>query len=586
MVTYKSLKENDALIVKPLPPSSQAEMDRALTVLSAHKDTWAMLGIQDKIALLDQVKQDLPAIEKRWIQASMAARDAKMETLAEGEEWTNFGAIYKQIRVLRQSLQDIASFGNPRIHGKISTRPNGQVVVQVHPYDWKEQISLGGIRAEVWMDPTVSLQIGSIPQASFYHGTEKKGKVCLVLGAGNVGASVPIDFLTKMFVEGQVVALKMNPVNEYLGPIIEHGFKALIKTGFLQVLYGGAQEGSYLCNLPEVDNVHMTGSDRTFEAIVFGPGAEGKQRKQAHQPLFTKPFTAELGNISPVIIVPGSWSEKDIRNQSARIASWLVLNSGCNCSAPRMIIQMKNWELRDKLNQGIGDFLARTKTRKAYYPGSFELHKQFIQAHPQALVLGEVQDGHLPWTFIPGLDDGNTDDICFRREPFMSLFSETALEAGSVIEFINKAVEFANENLWGTLTSTIVVHPASMKDPLVAAAVDQAIANLHYGSVVINQNGGLAAYLPCTPWGGYPGSDIYDVQSGIGCVNNPLMFDHPQKSVYFTDFTPIADPGLANLSNSHLFYRQELVFQANPTVGNLLRLVWRAMTLKESKTSF
>lgn len=582
MATYKSFRENGTSVVKPLPPSSQAEMDRAVTVLSAHKDTWAMLDIQDKIALLDQVKQDLPAIEKRWIQASMAARDAKMETLAEGEEWTNFGAIYKQIRVLRQSLHDIASFGTPRIPGKISARPNGQVVVQVHPCNWKEQISLGGIRAEVWMDPAVSLQTGGIPQASFYQSTKKKGQVCLVMGAGNVGASVAIDFLTKLFVEGQVVAVKMNPVNEYLGPIIEDGFKVLIKTGFLQVLYGGAQEGSYLCNLPQVDNVHMTGSDRTFEAIVFGPGAEGKQRKQARQPLFTKPFTAELGNISPVIIVPGFWSEKDIRNQSARIASWLVLNSGCNCSTPRMIIQMKNWEQRDKLNQGIGDFLARTKTRKAYYPGSFELHKQFIQAHPQALVLGETQEGHLPWTFILGLDDGNKDDICFTREPFMSLFSETALEAGSVVEFIHKAVEFANECLWGTLTSTIVVHPASMKDPSVAAAVDQAIADLHYGSVVINQNGGLAAYLPCIPWGGYPGSDIYDVQSGIGSVNNPLMFDHPQKSVCYADFTPLADPLIANLSNNYLFYRQESVYESNPTVGNLLRLIWRAMTLKEA----
>ncbi len=435
------------------------------------------------------------------------------------------------------------------------------------------------------MDPNVSFQTGSVPQASFYQSAEKKGQVCLVLGAGNVGTSIPIDFLTKLFVEGQVVALKMNPVNEYLGPIIEDGFNALIKTSFLQVLYGGAHEGSYLCNHQQVDNIHMTGSDRTFEAIVFGPGAEGRQRKQARQPLFTKRFTAELGNISPVIIVPGGWSEKDIRNQSARIASWLVLKAGCNCSTPRVIIQMKNWEHRDQLNQGIADYLAGTKTRKAYYPGSFELHKQFIQAHPQALLLGNTEDGDLPWTFIPGLDDGNTDDICFNREPFMSLFSETALEAGSVVEFIHKAVEFANEHLWGTLTCTIVVHPASMKDPLVAAAIDQAIANLQYGSVVINHNGGLAAYLPCTPWGAYPGSDINDVQSGIGSVKNPLMFDHPQKSVCYADFTPMADPGIASLSNNYLFYRQELAYQSNPSIANLLKMLWRAMTLKEGKPS-
>jgi aldehyde dehydrogenase (NAD(P)+) len=105
------------------------------------------------------------------------------------------------------------------------------------------------------------------------------------------------------------------------------------------------------------------------------------------------------------------------------------------------------------------------KTRKAYYPGSFELHQQFINAHPQALQLGQPQEGHLPWTFITDIDPANEDDICFKREPFMSLYSETALEANSVVDFIEQAVAFANEKVWGTLVASIVVHPKSMKDP-------------------------------------------------------------------------------------------------------------------------
>jgi hypothetical protein len=281
-----------------------------------------------------------------------------------------------------------------------------------------------------------------------------------------------------------------------------------------------------------------------------------------------------------VIVVPGPWTEKDIKNQSARLGSWLVPNSACNCLTPRMIIQMKNWEHREKLIQGIAGFLTGTKTRKAYYPGSFDLHRQFVEAHPKALQLGAPQEGHLPWTFIPDVDPANAADICFKREPFMSLYSETALDAGNVVEFIGKAVEFANERLWGTLVASIVVHPASMKDKAVAAAVEQAIADLRYGSIVVNQWGAMAHYMMITPWGGYPGSDIYDVQSGIGFVNNPLMFDRPQKSVVYADFTPLADPFLANAANSYLFYRQDTRFQLNPSVGNLLNLVWRAMTIK------
>ena len=390
--------------------------------------------------------------------------------------------------------------------------------------------------------------------------------------------------MNKLFVEGQVVALKMHPVNEYLGPIFEDGFVALTKAGFLQILYGGAQEGAYLINHPEVDTLHMTGSDRTFDAIVFGSGTEGKQRKHAHQPVFTKPFSAELGNISPVIVVPGPWTEKDIKNQSARLGSWLVPNAGHYCLTPRMIIQMKKWEHREKLNKGITSFLAGIKTRKAYYPGSFELHQQFVSAHPQALRLGEPQKGHLPWTFITGVDSTNADDICFKREPFISLYSETALEANSVVEFIDKAVKFANERLWGTLTASIVVHPESMKDSAVAAAVDQAIADLRYGSIVVNQWGAFAHYMTITPWGGYPGGDICDVQSGIGFVNNPLMFDRVQKSVIYAPFAPIADPFLANTANGYLYFRQDTRFQFNPSLRNLINLVWKAMTIKKDKT--
>ncbi len=44
----------------------------------------------------------------------------------------------------------------------------------------------------------------------------------LVLGAGNQIAVVCTDILNKLVVEGSVVICKMNPVNEYLGPIIRY----------------------------------------------------------------------------------------------------------------------------------------------------------------------------------------------------------------------------------------------------------------------------------------------------------------------------------------------------------------------------
>ena len=39
-----------------------------------------------------------------------------------------------------------------------------------------------------------------------------------------------------------------------------------------------------------------------------------------------------------------------------------------------------------------------------------------------------------------------------------------------------------------------------------------------------------------TPWGAYPGSDVYDIQSGNGFVHDTLMFSKPQKTVMYAKF--------------------------------------------------
>jgi acyl-CoA reductase-like NAD-dependent aldehyde dehydrogenase len=144
-----------------------------------------------------------------------------------------------------------------------------------------------------------------------------------------------------------VVIIKLNPVNAYLGPLIEKGFRALINQGFLRVVYGGIAEGTYLCNHPLVDEIHLTGSDKTFEIVIFGPGTEGAKRKVHKSPLISKPVTGELGNVTPVIIVPGPWSNDDITKQAEKITIWLAFNAGCNCLTPRVIIQHKDWAQRE-----------------------------------------------------------------------------------------------------------------------------------------------------------------------------------------------------------------------------------------------
>ena len=70
---------------------------------------------------------------------------------------------------------------------------------------------------------------------------------------------------------------------------------------------------------------------------------------------------------------------------------------------------------------------------------------------------------------------------------------EAALEADSMERFLHRAVDFANETLWGNLTATLVAHPTSLDDAQTASALDRAVENLRYGMVLINQYAALAS---------------------------------------------------------------------------------------------
>jgi hypothetical protein len=219
------------------------------------------------------------------------------------------------------------------------------------------------------------------------------------------------------------------------------------------------------------------------------------------------------------------------------------------------------------------EIMSTLDTQKAYYPGIMERYSKFIEAHPEAKTYGKAENEHLPWTLIEDIDPNNVDDILFTTEAFGSLIAETGLEASDTKEFINKAVKFVNETVWGTLTATILVHSDSLKDPEIDNALDSAVSNLQYRTVSVNELGVLS-YLPgVVPWGGFPGSDIFDVQSGIGVVNNFLMFENPEKSVTYGPFTKI-DVQLITFNHGVEFAKKYAYYQAEPSILRFFGLFW------------
>ena len=558
----------------PVEPAEQSVLDRIVADLAAARASWAGLPISERIRILDEVQAGLQRVAERWVAASLEAKGMPPGGFAESEEWAMFAGAGHMVRLHRQVLQNLDRLGRPRLPRPAAMNAHGQVVASLFPKTRQESMLFMGMHGEVWLEPGVGLDeaVETPPWLAAGHSAQ----VVLVLGAGNASMLPVSDVLSKLFGEGHVVLLKMNPVNAYLGPLYEEAFAPLIRPGFLRIAYGGAATGAYLCHHPQVDAVHLTGSDKTYDAIVFGTGAEGAARKAAHQPLLDKPVTAELGGVNPVIVVPGPWTDRELNQKAGQLASFLYSNASFNCLTPRVIIQQKDWPQRDALIEAVGKTLQQAGTRPAYYPGAEARHAAFLAAHPEARRFGQAGPGELPWTIACDLDPRQTDDPAFRSESFCSMYAETALAAGSAADFLRQAVDFANDVLWGTLTATILVHPSSLKDPATTAALEDAIARLRFGTITVNAYPALTYVLTLMPWGAYPGHEPWDIQSGAGKVNNFYHLRRPQKAILRAPFGGPQAGGLSS-PNAAPFGRKLAGYLSQPSLAALVQLTSAAL---------
>lgn len=552
-----------------LPPTPPAELDRFLAELRGNAAAWAATPIERRIELLERVMVDVEASAEGWVRDACAAKGIDFESSLSAEEWWPGPVlVLRAARLLRDSLIAISKGGMPNSKGKVEQRTDGQTVVKVFPTNAIEKVLFAGMTAEVWMEPGITPDDLPAYQASGYQAWESPtGAVSVVLGAGNVASIGPMDVLTEIFARHRVVCLKMNPVNEYLGPHFESALGALIEAGLLRIAYGGSETGKYLTTHEEVDAIHITGSDKSYDAIVFGVGEDGARRKAEDDPINTRPITSELSNVSPVIVVPGPWSKADLAYQGRHIAGSLINNAGFNCNATRVIVTHHEWLHRQTFIDEISKALADAPDRNPYYPGAVVQWQEFLKEHPDARVLGEIGDHCVPWTLIDGLSRHAEDEICFSVESFNGVTSEVALDGvKDVGSFIREAVAFCNTRLWGSLNATILIHPKTLRDPEVVLALDQAIADLEYGSIGINVWSALSYALVSTTWGAFPGHARNDIRSGSGFVHNAYLYDRPQKSVVRAPFKAVPEPlWHSGQKSGHIVSQRLLAYELEPS---------------------
>ncbi len=513
------------MTVKP-SPSPTDDVNRCVGELSAARTRLTGTSLAERRALLDDCLDRLMQLAPEWVEAACEAKGIPAGSPLRAEEIANGPvATARHLRLLIDNYGSMEATGHILLPSSPTELPDGSLGVQVMPvrglFDF---LVFAGFRATAVLGPQVTRD--ELQRLGSHLRSLPPAKTVLVLGAGNVSSIPATDAISKIFQEGDVVLLKMNPVNEYLGPIFQRLFARLVEEGFVRIIYGGADVGAAAVAHAGVDEVHITGSIHSHDAIVWGPpGPDRERRKRENDPLLKKPITSELGNVSPWIIVPGPYSESQLKFQAENVAASIANNASFNCVATKMIVTWKAWPQRQQFLDLVADVLSRVPPRKAYYPGARDRFEKFAGHSPP----DEVSD-ELPWTLVRDADPERTPHL-FYEESFVCVCAETALAADNEHDFLNRAVEFANDKLWGTLSAAITVHPSFRRDKAGAACFNAALTNLKHGAVGVNHWPALVYAMMSPPWGGYPSGTLADAQSGIGSVHNTFMLEHVMKTV-------------------------------------------------------
>jgi acyl-CoA reductase-like NAD-dependent aldehyde dehydrogenase len=523
----------------PHPPTSHAEIDQALVTLNANAPAWAALPLADRIAYLRGLLAGTFAVAPALVADICAAKG--FGPLQAGEEWVaSVVSMLRTMRILLHTLEGIQRNGRvPLPESAVRVRPDGQVTVRVVPTNAYDRLLFFGVKAHLWADRAVDRGSLDAHMGGFYTKPETvRPGTSLVLGAGNVVGIGWLDAVHKLFVEGRTVLIKFSRVAEYMGPHFERAFADLIAAGFVRTAYGGrADNGDYLTRHPRVSDLHLTGSGASYDAIVWGPDAAA--RKVAGSPIIDKPVTCELGNVSPVILVPGRWSSRALRLRAEDVATQITHNSGYNCNAARVVVLPEKWPQREEFMDRLRGALRSLPLRPAYYPGAEETYDRYLASHDRVETFGARSAGVLPTALLVGLDPEG-DHLIFREEPWCPLAATTLLPGDTPAQYLARAVSFCNERLTGTLDATMIVDGDTERD--LGPAYDAAVAGLHYGAVAVNIWSAAAFVFGSTPWGGYPGHTPQEIGSGVGFVHNARLLDRIEKGVIHAPFPLFPKP--------------------------------------------
>ena len=544
---------------------TKLDIDRFITTLRTKSKEYNSISNVQLASMLEETISNIKEVSFFWA-TICSDNKGTTKTPAEGEEW--LGGPFASVLATQYYINTLTNDDDLN-EKKYNSEENSY---KVFPNNFTERITFPFIDAKVIFNKSMSFD-----EINKYRGFSKRydidPSITLVLGAGNFSSIPYLDVLYHLITRKSVILLKLNPVNEYLKPVFEKVFQNFIERGYIIVTTGNIDESKYMATHPGINHIHLTGSDKTYEDIVYGRELTDKEKKtKSLSKKNNKSITSELGNVTPIIIHPGKWSTSDIKYQARKIVTAKLNNNGFNCIAAQVVVLPDGWGQTDTLIKFVKHYMSKAKERKAYYPESIERleklekDKGYERVNALSCVTPHLSREIKAYSKYE-LDEVWSSTIYFKK-----------IEYTSIEDFANKAIDYCNDELWGNLGVSVIIkdHDRKFNKHITNLYIDK----LNYGTVAINEWAAIGYIIPQLPWGGFPGNRDNDIQSGQSVVHNSMLFESPLKGIVNTKFRIsrlIDPPWFVTNKKARRLFKNLTYYQINNTNINFLKLIFAAL---------
>ncbi len=498
------------------------DLDAAITELKTGSRAWSALTLTQRRVLFQRVRAAVARHAEEWAETAARSKGLGADHPLRGEEWLSGPyAVLSALDAYCATLDSLARGESPVHATRLSAGPGDRTVVRAFPSAPLDHVVLSGFSADVWLTPGTTPGQARAAAGPAQLDPTTPGGVGVVLGAGNITSIPVLDVLYELLAFNRVVVLKLNPTQDALRPVFDAALAPLIEGSYLRIVQGAGDVGAALTTRDDIDHVHITGSEATFRTIVWG-------REPGETPQLTVPITAELGGVAPIIVVPGKWSDADLRFHAEHVATMRLQNAGNNCIAGQMVVISSDWPQRDAFLGELRRAYASAPGRPTWYPGVDAKLQSARDAYPRA---DWSASGTRALIEVTSEDAHDIEDT----EYFGPILGIKSLP-GRGQEFLDAAVTYANDELLGTLGANVLIDPATHS--ALGRGFDRAIERLHYGTVAINAWTALGFLIPTATWGAYPGGTLESAPSGIGIVHNAYLLSDVERTVVTGPFRP------------------------------------------------